>query len=108
MIGEPLPKLANRGGNMLERKLISYFVWRTQYRFEWRMPDSMNFDPTLMPPLLGSFEFISFFELGIRLFMFENKIDRQKAIEFYYTHQKPKKERTKRVRRNRKRKSRSR
>lgn len=108
MSREPLPKLARFGQSGLERKLLSYMAWRPKYRFEWRISDSLNFDPTLMPQLIGDFEFLPLFEIGMRVFMFENKIDRKKAVDFYYSVQKtsrPKKtRRTRRVRKPRARK----
>lgn len=104
MSREPLPKLSRFGQSGLERKLLAYFVWRQKCRFEWRTPVSLNFDPTLMPPLIGNFEFLPLFEIGMRVFMFENKVDRQKAVDFYYSVHKPtaKKRRTKRERKPRK------
>lgn len=103
MSREPLPKLARFGQSGLERKLLSYVAWRPKYRFEWRVSDSFNFDPTIMPPLIGDFEFLPMFEIGMRLFMFENKIDRQKAVDFYYSVQKaPRVKKTRRTKRARK------
>lgn len=105
---EPPPSLTRHGQSMLEKKLLAYFVWRAQYRFEWRVQDMTNFDPALMPELLGGFEFVSFFEFGTRVFLFENKVDRQKAIHHYYnltpTVKTRKTRRSKRVRKPRTRK----
>lgn len=78
-----LPVICRFGKTGLEKKLLMYYACRPFYRFEFRVADSTNYDPTMMPPLLGESEFVPLYEIGVRVFMFEKKSDRD-VVQRYF------------------------
>lgn len=82
----PLPPLCRLGQTALEKKMILYFVAKQRLPYEHRVKDKLNYDPTTMPPLMGEWEFVPMFEIGYRVFLFQYKQDREKAIEHFETY----------------------
>lgn len=80
-----LPAIARHGQSLLERKLLSYMAWRKDYPFEVRYKDSTLYGPEDLPELLGLFEFVPLFEVSERVFMFQYKQDRDKAVKHLST-----------------------
>jgi hypothetical protein len=78
-----LPSICRFGQTGLERKLLLYYDAKKRLTFEFRARDSTGYDPTLMCPLVGEFEFVPLYEIGARVFLFEYRQDRDAAQAHY-------------------------
>ena len=96
-----LPDLCRFGKTMLERKLLLYMASKRVMPYEARFRDSSNYQEEDLPELMGEYEFVPFFEIGFRIFLFQFRKDRDAAVAHFESMKPKKRERKKRERKKR-------
>jgi hypothetical protein len=72
-----LPSICSSAKTGLEKKLLMYFSYRQDYRFELRYPDSTLYNESDLPETKSEVQFVPMPEIGKRVFMFKLRSDKK-------------------------------